>query len=253
MSCASWEKDRRVLEREVESKTYRELLEYLHRQHYLLGFKTWMEVVRFMWESGPDEPARDKVLRPILRRHRDDRDPRWRTLLLLVFWPDLEVIHRFKWRADHCAEERWQNLLWTFFQVILRIDVDQRPEHITRKLFNDSIHGLSDTYRKDWAWANTHSLASNERIAKLAGWEKCPHQLAVDYHDDQHAEVRRLRSLVVNGNLSENEFDLLVATCVFGQSLAEYARDEGLDYEMLKKRRQRATAKADALKKTRKT
>ena len=55
-------------------------------------------------------------------------------------------------------------------------------------------------------------------------------------------EVARLREHVIAGRISERDFLLLVATRLYGQTIAGYARQVGLDYQVAKKRRLRAEA-----------
>ena len=70
------------------------------------------------------DPRKDEVLRPILPAHAEDEDPRWRTILLAIFWPGLESIHFRKTRLGSDPDERWQTIVWTFLQVFCRIDVE---------------------------------------------------------------------------------------------------------------------------------
>ena len=55
-------------------------------------------------------------------------------------------------------------------------------------------------------------------------------------------EIQRLREHMEAGRISEADFLLLVGTRVYGKSVADYARETGLDYQVAKKRRQRAEA-----------
>jgi len=55
--------------------------------------------------------------------------------------------------------------------------------------------------------------------------------------------VERLREHMEAGRISDADFLLLVGTKVYGNSLADYAREVGIDYQVAKKRRQRAEAR----------
>ncbi len=52
----------------------------------------------------------------------------------------------------------------------------------------------------------------------------------------------RLREHLNAGRITEADFLLLIGTRVYGKSVADCARETGLDYQVAKKRRQRAEA-----------
>ena len=58
----------------------------------------------------------------------------------------------------------------------------------------------------------------------------------------QGIEIKRLRAHMDAGRITEADFLLLVGTRVYGRSVANYARETGLGYQVAKKRRQRAEA-----------
>lgn len=62
----------------------------------------------------------------------------------------------------------------------------------------------------------------------------------MDAQDEQEARVRRWRRFVDAGTISENDFALLVATRLRGQSLRQCAKELGISYSTASKRRQRA-------------
>jgi len=55
-------------------------------------------------------------------------------------------------------------------------------------------------------------------------------------------EIKRLKEHMQAGRITEADFFLLVGTRVYGRSIAHYARAVGLNYQVAKKRRQRAEA-----------
>jgi hypothetical protein len=58
-----------------------------------LPCNTWMDVLSFMHEGDPGDARNDKIVRPIFEAHSRDADPRWRTILLVIFRAGLESIH----------------------------------------------------------------------------------------------------------------------------------------------------------------
>ena len=91
MASATRDRDREWLKRELQTCEYRDLLRNLQRaEPFLRQFGTWADVIAFMRTGTSTDPRKDEVLRPIFRAHGEDQDPRWRTILLAVFWPLLE-------------------------------------------------------------------------------------------------------------------------------------------------------------------
>ena len=110
MASVSRDRGRARLEQELQSDDYQELLRDLQRKERFLGqFTTWHDVLAFMRRGTSRDPRKDEILRPIFEAHAQDEDPRWRAILLVIFWPGLESIHfkRRGWDAD--PDERWQN------------------------------------------------------------------------------------------------------------------------------------------------
>ena len=205
-------------------------------------FGTWRDVVAFMRCGTSDDPRKDEVLRPIFETHTDDGDPRWRTILLVIFWPGLESIHFQKRGWDQDSDERWQNIVWTFLHVLCRVDVRRRPDRLVQKVFNDTVHHLYDEYRRAWNRAKREVATDPEEINALAGGIEGIDLAEIERRELQEIEIKRLREHAEAGRISGVDFLLLVGTRVYGKSIADYAREAGLAYQVAKKRRQRAEA-----------
>ncbi len=246
MASVSRERDRVRLEQELQTDDYQHLLAKLQeREPFLRQFRTWVDVIAFMRSGTSTDPRKDEILRPIFETHAHDEDPRWRAILLAIFWPGLASIHFQKrgWDADQ--HERWQNIVWTFLQVVCRLDVKRRPDRLVQKVFNDTIHRLHDEYRRTWNHTNRELVTDPEEIDALADTIAGIDLAGIEFREAQEIEVRRLRGHLDAGRISEEDFLLLIGTRVYGQSVADYAREAGLDYQVAKKRRQRAEAVID--------
>jgi len=208
---------------------------------FLRRFTGWGEVLDFMREGTSRDPRKDDVLRPVCRAHRADGDARWRTILLVIFWPELASIHRWKRTWDPDPEELWQNVVWTFLRVVCRIDVDRRPARLAQKVVNDVIHDLYEEYRRTWDRTGPERPWDERDIGPVASAPGIDFD-AIALRETREAEIRRLRQHMAAGRISEADFLLLVGTRVYGRSVADYARGAGLDYQVAKKRRQRAEA-----------
>ena len=243
MASVSWDRDRERIEQELEGTEYQLLLQRLQKDTPLLGtFRSWADALAFMRVGTSSDPLKDDILRPIFQAHAEDGNHRWRTILLTVFWPGLRSIHFRKRHWDPDADERWQNIAWAFLQVICRVDVGRRPDRLVQKVFNDTVHHLYDEYRRTWYHVSRERAVDSKAIAELAGGTEGIDLTGIELRDAQEFETRRLREHVAMGRISEADFLLLVGTRVYGQSVAEYASEAGLDYQVAKKRRQRAKA-----------
>lgn len=229
------------LEQELNGSAYNGLLQKLQQKHLFLGcFRDWRQVIAFMRNGTSSDPRKDEILRPIFEAHAEDGDPHWRTILLVIFWPGLESIHYQKRGWDLDPDERWQNIVWTFLQVLCRVDVMQRRDRLVQKVFNDTVHHLYDEYRHAWERAKREVATDPEEINALAGGIEGIDFAGIERREAQEIEIKRLREHAEAGHISEADFLLLVGTRVYGQSIAEYASEAGLGYHAAKKRRQRA-------------
>lgn len=243
MAQARHEQDLERLQKQLEQADFRWLLAGLRQANpAFTRFQTWLDVVQFMRTGDSRDRRKDDILRAIFESHQGDRDPRWRTILLVIFWPALRSILKRKARWDNDPEEFWQNINWTFLRVIHRLDPRLRPYGLVQKVFNDTVHHLWEHYRGQYARTSREEATAPEDLADLAGAVDDIDYEAIGLRLAQEAEIRRLRAHLDSGQLSEEDYLLLVGTRVYGQSAAEYAREHGLDYELMRKRRLRAEA-----------
>jgi len=235
--------DRDQLQGQLQTAEYQTLLRFLQRDTpFLRQFSTWTDILAFMRTGTSRDLRKDEVLRPILESHAKDEDPRLRAILLAIFWPGLESIHYQKRDYDPDQEDRWQDIVWIFLQVLCRIDVEQRPSRLVQKIFNDTVHRLHDMYRSTAARTGQEIPFEQEEIEYLAGGREDGAFAAFELREEKEPEIRQLRTHLDAGRLSESDFLLLVGTEVYGLSVANTARLAGLEYELAAKRRQRALA-----------
>lgn len=231
--------DRRQLEREILRPDHQILLERLQIETPgLRGFASWGAVVTFMRRGTSRDPAKDAVLLPILQAHAVDQDPRWRAILLLIFWPALEAIWRRKWRWDRDEDELWSSVAWVFMQTICRLDPVRRPDRLVQKIVNDVFHRLHAEYRARWDRAKREIVTDPDELAGTLQIESG--RAAAELWAEQEARIATLEKHRAAGRISDADFLLLVGTQVYGRSLAECASESGVGYEAAKKRHQRA-------------
>jgi len=243
MDSASRDREYRRLQREIEGEEYAALLQRLQcREPVLRRFSSWSDFIAFMREGESDGPLKEEALLAILEAHAADRDPRWRAILLAVFWPGLDSIFNRKKRWDADADERWQNVQWAFLQTVCRLDVRRRTDRLVQRLVSGTIHRLHDEYRRVWRLNGRETATDPEQLEELLdGGEELDFD-AMDLRAKQEAEIKRLREHADAGRISEADFLLLVGTRVYGKTAAQYARETGISCDLARKRRLRAEA-----------
>ena len=235
--------DRQMLEQEIGGENYSALLLKLQEtEPFLRQFGGWTDVIAFMRGGTSDDPRKDDVLRPILAAHAADQDARWRTLLLAVFWPGLDAIATRKQRWDADADERWQNVVWAFLQVVCKTDPAKRRDRLVQKIVNDTRYKFHDEYRRLWRKDEREVVTDPGMFEDLAGVDDTPVFENLDRQMAQDAEIERLRSHLDAGRIKEVDFLLLVGTRVYGKTASESGREIGMNTGQARKRRQRAEA-----------
>jgi hypothetical protein len=210
----------------------------------LRQFGAWRDVIAFMRSGTPRDPRKDEVLRPILAAHSADQDYRWRRILLAIFWPALvSILHRKSYWHGGEPDEFWQCIFWAFHQSICRIDLRRRPKQLAQKIINDTIHDLYLEYQRCWDRAKREIATDPDELDEFP-YEDAAIDLdeMIDARTTLAREVSRLREHLNAGRISEADFLLIIATRIYGRSIAEYAREAGLDYQLARKRRWRAEA-----------
>lgn len=243
--------DHERLEQEVRGAPYASLLRNLQQTDaFLRRFEGWEDVLAFMREGTSDDPLKDQVLRPILAAHASDQDPRWRAILLVVFWPGLDSIANRRKHWDPDAEERWQNLVWAFLQTLCSVDPAKRQGRFVQKIINDTFNRFYGKYRRAWNRTEREVATDPGQLEDLAGGDTDIDFDGMDRSSTQETEIERLVAHMTDGRLSEADFLLLIGTRVYGKSAAEYAREMGMDGELARKRRLRAEATLREFEKT---
>ena len=243
MGSPSRERDRERLEREIETGEYLKLLRDLQRgSPFFRRFPAWSEVIAFMRKGTSVDPLKDEVLRPIFAAHTKDEDSRWRTILLVIFWPGLESLHFQKRHWDADQDELWHNVVWTFLQVLCRIDISQRPFRLVQKVVNDTAHRLHDEYRRIWDRTNREVAVDPGEMEEFSRAADGIDTTGIELREAQEIEIRRLQEHLDSGLITEKDYLLLVGTNVYGKPVIDCAREMGLSYAAARKRRSRAEA-----------
>lgn len=242
-SNASQQRGRAQLQHELRGDEYRELLTHLQKHvESLQQFHTPEEVVGFLCASSAQDPARDDILRFALGRHQRGGDHRWQTILLAVFWPALESIHYRKREWDPNPDQRWQNTLWSFLQTVAAVDVERHGDQIFEKLYAETARRLYRDYERQWRHEGREVPTEPGQLIAVAGAVETPDTPPLSFRQLQARLIHRYRAHRDAGRIGQEDCRLLVATRVYGQSIADYCRETRLGYACARKRRSRAEA-----------
>ncbi|MGD0999478.1 MAG: hypothetical protein ABSA67_02160 [Candidatus Brocadiia bacterium] len=243
MSSSKRRRDYETLRRELRNAEYGALLDALRgTEPFFAQFSSWDDVVGFMRRGTSRDPNKDIVLRTILRAHAKVNDPRLQTALLAIFWPGLESIHFQKRRWDGSLDARWNNITWTFLQVVCRLNLRNRSDRLVQKIINDTVHDLYQGYCREWRQSGREIPTDPYRVEQLLPPYEDEAFLLIEMRDEHEAHLRRLREHVAEGRITKGDARLIARTRLFRRSLTECARQAGMSYQAAKKRRQRAEA-----------
>jgi len=195
-------------------------------------------------QKGPArDHQKDSVLHSILREHSKDKDPRWRTVLLLMFWPALQLLQFQKRRLDPDTDELWQNLIWAFLATVFQFEVNGCSNGLVQKLINKTAYKFQDECRRIHKDDEREVGVDQEELKELAGAVQGIDFDDIELREKQKAEIKRLSEHLEAGTINDPDFLLLSSTRIYGESIQEYAHRTGMTYECAKKRRSRAEAR----------
>ena len=234
------------MERELHGPGFRSLLRKLPAR----GEASWEGIVSGMRNGPLGDPWKDRLLGEILGARRRDGDPRWNTVLLVIFWPGLRGLWSRKSTWDPDRNELWQNVLCTFLEILGRVDPAQRSSDLARKVLNDTAHHLHDRYRAIWKGLDRERSGDAERLNEVEAESGELPRKCLEFQDLQEVAVRQLRKQFALGRISKVGLMAIVETRIRGLTLVECARRSGVPYPTLRKRRLRAERALRRLKPT---
>ncbi len=82
-----------------------------------------------------DPALKNRIARVIVRVYRRRPNDECSGILLAIFLPALSCIHHRKSHWDSSADELWQNIIATFFEVVRDIDVDLFRKNLIQRIY----------------------------------------------------------------------------------------------------------------------
>ncbi len=195
---------------------------WAEREPSLAPFADPVRLIGFL--RGPAPPAmKDDLLRPLVRVASDD--PLAARVVLQALMPGLKLIAGHALHDLSERDELWELLLAHAWERIRRYPLERRPHRIAANV-------LLDTLRRTMRELERERRRRRPSVADVT---------ATAPSGDQRAEVARiLLDAVSAGAISQLEARILFETRIERCSLAEVAAEEGLTYNVLRVRLQRA-------------
>ena len=229
------------LERELQQPVYTELLQnILENTAFTWRLSSWNDVLAFMRQGSANDAEKDCLLRLTLSAYQQDRDQKWGTVLLVIFWPGLKGIQFRKRNWDPDPQEFWQTICLCFLEALWKVRLDRRSSRLVRKVLNDTFHSLYEEYSRVWEATKPEILMDLDGLEEIMGAEDGLEMIEAELRIDQAVKAKGLGSQIREAGLKQVDFDLLAGTRIYGKPLSDCAAETGLSYEAAKKRRQRA-------------
>jgi hypothetical protein len=193
----------------------------------LARFSSLQEAVKFLHDrTSGDYAAKDALLRGFVEAYQRANPHRPGLLLLGAFGPGLShLFHQQvgRWPGLEAAE-LWAQITESFLEVASSYNFTRRPHRVAKNL-------ILDTLRRTLRWLHAHH-----------GQAKAPRVVpATDKVSIEMIEAMPYLQVFVRRKvLTGEEAAILLATRVVGERLPDMARQRGVSYEALRKRRQRA-------------
>jgi hypothetical protein len=218
---------------------------------------SWSEIVPpFDGSTRADDHA-GQYLRAAWQAYHGDGNPGWLTVLLSLFWSRLLLV----WRR-HLSKSEDPDLLWITIQesfidaihetrasglgcspwALLWFATETRLRSCLRPLWVEQCRARSSALQIRPAKGKKAAAREVQDLADPRSRDRF-HEVEEDL--DRQKRERALRYCAQRGWISEAEYPLLVGLMIYGVSLRAYAESQDLDYELLKKRSQRARRKLE--------
>jgi hypothetical protein len=207
---------------------------------------SWGDVRRWLDAAGVRREASDEVLRPLLAAFKQSPAEARYHALLFLFWPYLDQIARHLLPLGKDPNLVDSQVWWALLEVLYRLDLDQRQVRLGQKILNDVQHDVRLYYERERArqgpfpapaWDAEDDEEDDDR--EEPGVPDSAFAAADHRHDV--ARVRAaLKDLVRCGRLSREDCLILIGRYLYDRSLKTTAARLHLNYEVTKKRHQRA-------------
>jgi len=185
-------------------------------------------------------PQGDVALAALIRKYQKHRDRNWLTILTAIYRPLLQILYNVRIKAVSAEQiiSLWSDINWLFIKTLNKLDLGRRQVRLSAMIYNQVLHDLKCITKTNREESNRLcGLEDKEALCDFHATSK------EDWNIQRIDIIRSWQKLKDLGRLDELDFHLLKATVLYNESLIEYAGRLGLEYEFVKKRRQRALEK----------
>ncbi len=226
------------LEGELGSTSYQEHFEAMRQSVSQLGqCRTWQDITDHLRAHLGDEALWDDVTRVACTHYAAGKDNRWHTILLAIYWPKLEALFTKRFGWDRQSSDLWQNLAVAFLRTLSSVNLARRCDRLTQYICNRTSYLLYQQYHRVW---------DREAIEQTTETGDLPSGVIDETttDDGEQDQILECRRMLETADLSPLDIHILIATRIYGHTLADVSKDIGLSVQAAKKRRQRAESRA---------
>lgn len=228
----------RGIEQQLRSPEARSRLGDISNRHAVFSpYQSWADLIRDFQATLLPRHTEDEILRTLISRCHKSRDPIVLAALVGLFLSRLTLIYRRCRSWDSDDGELWANLQWSFLEVVHRPQLLNRGERMAAKIFNDTRYLLWTIYKTEWARQKRELPFDDEHDCVRPGEPNSAESIEV--LADSALVLRQLHRAQTARAITEDEYILILQAATAG-SVRELAQLRGLDYEVLRKRIQRA-------------
>lgn len=238
---------KKYLDNALSSKEFIELYNQITAKHELLkSFNTPLELMKFLHDFKQKRyQANDAVLGILIKEYQSrGRSHLVFNYLLEILSPGLEaVFYRFRtrMREDAAFDEHdlRSQIRLSLLDVLNTYNLESKPAGIAVTIMNRIRSRL--VFLRGKIRRQQESISAYIKELELAAPQIASSHM--EYEESLKSVKEKLTALVKRKIIAKKDSFIILATRVYDKSLKELAKEQGLSYNGLRKRRQRAEEK----------
>ncbi len=232
----------------VRDLQFRQSLAHAFDEAAFRGDPTPESIILLLRRRGPaSAPERNAVWACLLDgiRREDLDQAAWQTFCLGLLFPGLAASFRRLWPAAHVArsiieaDDVWSELITAALTALRAAAARPSRERLASRLVLDIFH---EGHRMVTSALATHDKQMPVEECTSSDVDRVPARPSDLQVDQELQMIRLLNQLTRVGLLTHRQADILSRTRIRRQPLIDLAAAEGIGYEALRKRRDRAEA-----------